>query len=287
MIEVDNLGFSYRGAESPTLFDLDFEVLEQEVFGLLGPSGAGKSTTLNILIGLLKSYSGSVTVLGQELRDSDSRLYENIGVCFELPNHYLKLTARENLNYFRSLYTQPTHTPEEVLGWVGLEEDIDRRVAEFSKGMKTRLNFARSIIHQPQMLFLDEPTGGLDPVTARVIKQLILDLRQRGTTVLLSTHDMTVADQLCDRLAFIAEGRISTIDEPEALKRQYGRRSLKVSYLDDSQQEAEQEFALDGIGHNQAFLDLLKSTARIETIHSQETTLEQVFVDVTGRELSR
>lgn len=286
MIAVSDLGFSYRGANTPALSGLDFEVAEQEIFGLLGPSGAGKSTTQNVLIGMLKQYTGSATVLGRQLRDAGSDYYEEIGVCFELPNHYLRLTARENLDYFRSLYSRDTHTPDEVLEWVGLAEDSDRRVGEFSKGMKTRLNLARSLIHRPRVLFLDEPTGGLDPVTARSVKQLILDLRERGTTVLLTTHDMTIADQLCDRLAFITSGRIAAIDSPEALKRKHGSRSLRVTYLDNERTEQTREFSLEGLGQNQDFIDLLRSAPRVETIHSQETTLEQVFIEVTGEELT-
>ncbi len=286
MIKVSELNFTYPGGTTRTLHELNFEISEHEIFGFLGPSGAGKSTTQNILIGLLKDYQGSATVLDREISDWNDEIYEQIGVCFELPNHYHKLSAKENLDYFRSLYQPPTYQPEEVLEWVGLTSDANKRVSDFSKGMKTRLNLARSLIHKPKILFLDEPTGGLDPVNSRRVKELIRDLRARGTTIFVTTHDMMVADHLCDRVAFIADGKISNIENPDTLKKQHGSRSLRLEYLDDSEQRCEREFSLDGIGQNDEFIELLKSAPRIETIHSQETTLDQVFINLTGQELT-
>lgn len=286
MISVKNLTYTYPGAKQETLHGLNFEVAEDEIFGFLGPSGAGKSTTQNILIGLLKDYGGTIQMMNRELNEWGQDYYEHIGVSFELPNHYLKLTALENLNHFRSLYSGPTLEPMDVLAWVGLQEDADKKVEDYSKGMKIRLNVARSIIHQPKVLFLDEPTSGLDPVNARKIKDLVLDLRRRGATVFVTTHDMMVADELCDRVAFITAGQISLIDAPPVLKKQYGQRKVQVEYLNGAQAVQHQEFPLDGLGDNEAFLNLLKSAPRVETIHTQETTLENIFIEVTGQELS-
>lgn len=286
MISVHDLTYTYPGATQETLHGLHFDIAEGEIFGFLGPSGAGKSTTQKILIGLLQEYGGTIEVMDRELRAWGQEYYEHVGVSFELPNHYLKLTALENLNYFRSLYSGATLDPMEVLTWVGLEEDADRRVAEFSKGMKIRLNVARSLIHKPKLLFLDEPTSGLDPVNARNIKDLVLDLRAQGTTIFVTTHDMTVADQLCDRVAFITAGAIRVIDAPSALKKQYGTRNVRVEYLNGADGVQRQEFPLDGLGENAAFLRLLQSARRVETIHTQETTLENIFIQVTGEELS-
>ncbi len=285
MISVKNLEYSYPGARQQVLKGLQFDIAENEIFGFLGPSGAGKSTTQKLLIGLLRNYSGQVLVMGKEIADWGSELYEHVGVSFELPNHFLKLTARENLAYFRSLYSSDTLPPMEVLRWVGLRDDADKKVAEFSKGMKMRLNVARSLMHRPKLLFLDEPTNGLDPANARRIKDLILRLRAEGTTVFVTTHDMTVADELCDRVAFITNGHINVADAPSALKKQYGKRSLFVEYLDGDDVILRQEFSLDGLGGNERFLDLLKTADRIETIHTQETTLENIFIQVTGQEL--
>ncbi len=285
MIHVKNLTYTYPGASKETLHGLNFKIAQGEIFGFLGPSGAGKSTTQKILIGLLKEYGGDIDIMGRELRQWGQEFYEEIGVSFELPNHYLKLSALENLNYFRSLYSGETHDPLHVLEWVDLQDDADKRVSDFSKGMKIRLNVARSLLHKPKLLFLDEPTSGLDPVNARRIKDLVLEQRAQGTTVFVTTHNMTVADELCDRVAFITEGNIRAMDAPTALKKQYGKRQVQVEYLNGTNETTVNEFPLDGIGENAAFLDLLRSAHRIETIHTQETTLENIFIQVTGQEL--
>ena len=285
MIKVKNLTFTYKGANKETLHGLNFEIADGEIFGFLGPSGAGKSTTQKILIGLLKDYGGNITVMGKEVNQWGQDYYEHIGVSFELPNHYLKLTARENLNYFKSLYSGASADPMQLLERVGLADDADKKVADYSKGMKIRLNVARSLIHKPKVLFLDEPTSGLDPVNARNIKDFILELRQQGTTVFVTTHNMTVADELCDRVAFISDGNISVVDAPSTLKKQYGKRNVQIEYLNGSADLLHREFPLDGLGDNADFINLLKSANRVETIHTQETTLENIFIEVTGQEL--
>ncbi len=285
VITVRGLRYSYPKAAAEVLHGLDCDIDEGEILGFLGPSGAGKSTTQKILIGLLKGYQGSVRVLGRELSGWGSDYYERIGVSFELPNHYLRLTARENLNYFRSLFSGNTLDPIKVLEWVGLAEDADKRVSTFSKGMKIRLNVARSLLHQPKLLFLDEPTGGLDPVNARHIKDLVLRQRAQGTTVFVTTHSMELADELCDRVAFISAGAVSEIDSPSVLKRRYGKRAVTVEYTNSARETGLREFPLDGLGDNPEFIDLLRSAGRIEAIHTQETTLESVFIQVTGQEL--
>lgn len=286
MITVRNLMYTYRGATQKTLHGLNFEVAEGEIFGFLGPSGAGKSTTQKLLIGLLKNYQGSIQVMGREISQWGQDYFEHVGVSFELPNHYLKLTALENLNFFRSLYRHQTFEPLELLEWVGLQEEADKKVADFSKGMKVRLNVARSLLHQPKLLFLDEPTSGLDPVNARNIKNLILKLRQRGMTVFVTTHNMMVADELCDRVGFITAGRLSLIDAPKTLKKRYGKRNVQVEYFNGAAEAQRQEFPLDGLGDNLDFIALLKSARQVETIHTQETTLENIFIKVTGQELA-
>jgi fluoroquinolone transport system ATP-binding protein len=262
---------------------LDFRIAAGEVFGLLGPSGAGKSTTQKILIGLLRGYEGQVTVLGRDLRSWGQDYYERIGVSFELPNHYLKLTALENLRYWRALYAGPTHDPLHVLEQVGLAEDANRRVGQFSKGMRNRLNVARALLHRPALLFLDEPTSGLDPANARRIMTLIRQQQAAGTTIFLTTHNMQVADELCDRVAFIVDGRIMLIDAPRALRLTHGRRSVLVEHGANGTR-SRSEFPLDGIGDNAGFLQILRREP-VETIHTQETTLEAIFLQLTGRSL--
>lgn len=283
MIEVEGLVYTYPGASEATLHALSFAIEAREVFGFLGPSGAGKSTTQKILIGLLRSYSGHAHVMGREVRDWSQDYYQQIGVSFELPNHHKRLTAVENLEHFGALYAGEIVEPMEVLRWVGLAEEAHKRVSEFSKGMKIRLNLARSVLHRPKLLFLDEPTSGLDPVNARMVKNLILRLRSEGATVFLTTHDMAVADQLCDRVAFITSGGIAAIDAPSAFKRRHGRRAIRVEYKDNGTLR-EAEFPLDGLGQDAGFAGLLREHP-IETIHTQETTLENVFIEITGEEL--
>lgn len=285
MIEVRNLHYTYPGAKAETLHGLDFSIAKGEIFGFLGPSGAGKSTTQKILIGLLKGYQGNVTVFGREINDWGSDYYERIGVSFELPNHYLKLTGLENLNYFRSLYSGATRDPMALLEQVGLKDAAETPVAAYSKGMKVRLNVARSLINKPEVIFLDEPTSGLDPVNARMIKDLVLQLRADGTTVFVTTHNMMVADELADRVAFIVDGQINLIDAPATLKKQHGRRSVAVEYVKGTGDTDCREFPITGLADNNEFISTLRDY-HIETIHTQETTLENIFIQVTGRELA-
>lgn len=284
MINVRNLTFTYSTASTAAINGLNFEVERGEIFGFLGPSGAGKSTTQKILIGLLQGYQGQVQVFGKALADWKSDYYERVGVSFELPNHFMKLTALENLRYFRSLYSHPTLAPQAVLEMVGLGNDGDMPVAQYSKGMKNRLNLARSLLHNPELLFLDEPTSGLDPVNSRNVKDLVKAQKQAGKTVFLTTHDMAVADELCDRVAFIMDGAIKLIAPPRDLKLSYGEPSVCVEYQ-GAVRLAHTEFALAGLGNNDEFLRLLRDGA-VRTIHTQEATLEDIFIRVTGRSLA-
>ena len=286
MIEARGLTFTYATANQPAVDGIDFEIPKGEIFGFLGPSGAGKSTTQKILIGLLREYRGQVTVLGEDLGGWGPDFYERVGVSFEQPNHYLKLTALENLAYFASLYSGSTEAPLDLLESFGLRDDRDTRVGEFSKGMRNRLNLARSLLNKPELLFLDEPTAGLDPVNAQRVKDIIEDRRQAGATVFLTTHDMSAADQLCDRVAFIVDGRISLVDSPRSLKLQHGRRAVRVEFVADSAAAVEREdFDLDDLADNERFLEILRQ-GRIETIHTLEATLADVFINVTGRGLT-
>ncbi|MFL5803657.1 MAG: ABC transporter ATP-binding protein [Roseiflexaceae bacterium] len=283
MITVKHMTFTYAGTPAPAVSDVSFSIARGEIFGFLGPSGAGKSTTQKILIGLLKGYMGRIAVLGKDLAAWGSDYYERVGVSFELPNHFLKLTALENLAYFAALYRRPARDPQELLELVGLGQDGKLPVGQFSKGMKNRLNVARALLHDPELLFLDEPTSGLDPVNARRIKDLIRAQQQAGKTIFLTTHNMAVAENLCDRVAFIVDGQVKLIDAPRALRLRYGAPMVRVEYQANSHTTRE-EYALAGLGDNGAFLDLLRQGA-VQTIHTQEATLEDIFITVTGRRL--
>ena len=281
MIHVEQLNYTYPHAAAPAITDLNFAIAPGEIFGFLGPSGAGKSTTQNILIGLCKGYKGNVKVFGREMNTWGEDYYERIGVSFELPNHFLKLTALENLRYFGALYHRPPRDPRAVLELVGLGTDADTPVAQFSKGMQNRLNLARALAHEPELLFLDEPTSGLDPVNVQQVRTLILAQRDAGRTVVLTTHNMMIAEELCDRVAFIVDGHIRLIDTPRALRLRYGQSSVRVEYGEGQAQS----FPLAELGANQGFLQLLRERP-IQTIHSQEATLDQIFIQVTGRSLA-
>ena len=285
MIHVEDLTYTYPAGASPAVRGLTFTVEKGEVFGFLGPSGAGKTTTQNILIGLIKGWQGHVRVLNRPLTEWGADYYRSIGVSFEAPNHYLKLSARENLEYFRSLYDGKADPVDEVLAIVGLENDIDKAVGEFSKGMKNRLNFARSLLHRPELWFLDEPTAGLDPVNAVRIREIIRQRQELGVTTVVTTHDMITAEAVCDRVAFIIDGQITTIDTPDALRRRFGSREVEVRWEDPhGDDERAQRFPLDGFADNTAFLEALRRPG-LRTIHSLEAKLEDVFVQVTGRSL--
>jgi fluoroquinolone transport system ATP-binding protein len=284
VIHTRSFRFAYPGAVRPAVHDLTFAVGRGEIFGFLGPSGAGKSTTQNVLIRLLDGYEGSVAVLGRDLRAWDRSYYRKIGVSFESPNHYLKLTARENLRLFAGLHGRHSEDPDALLERVGLLEDGDKRVGEFSKGMRGRLTLARALLHRPELLFLDEPTAGLDPVTARRIRRVIRAARDAGATIFLTTHDMVTADELCDRVAFLVDGRIAALDAPRALRLAHGRRVVRIETRRDDVTAA-REFALEGLADDPEFLALVRAGG-IETIHTLETTLEDVFIQVTGRTLA-
>ncbi len=205
MIRVRDLVFSYARTAEPVVRGLSFDIAPGEIFGLLGPSGAGKSTIQKILIGLLDGYQGSATVLDTEVSGWRGDDYERIGVAFEAPTHFLKLTAIENLRYFARLYSsagaRTTHDvgsnrdPRALLAELDLAEAADKLVSQFSKGMKTRLGVARALLHDPELIFLDEPTVGLDPVNCRRIRELIRRQRDAGKTIFLTTHDMVVAGE--------------------------------------------------------------------------------------------
>ncbi|MCD1259585.1 ABC transporter ATP-binding protein [Paenibacillus athensensis] len=285
MIHVDNLTYAYPRQAEPALHELIFTIGSGEIFGFLGPSGAGKSTTQKLLTGLLHSYSGSARVFGSELRRKPRDFYERIGVAFEFPNFYQKFTALENLQHFRSLYKSKTLDPMECLARFGLADAAHLKVAQFSKGMRMRLNVCRALLHDPELLFLDEPTSGLDPVNAEAMKQQFMELRAQGKTIVLNTHNMHAADELCDRVAFLVDGRIRLIDSPRELKLRFGNRKIRVEYVGEAGKTGSRDFDLHGIGHNPDFTELLR-TRPIETIHSQEATLEHIFIQVTGRSLT-
>ncbi len=282
MIEVKDLIYNYPKNKTTTVKNISFSIAKGEIFGFLGPSGAGKSTTQKILIKLLTGYSGEIIIAGQNLKYSDSSFFNKIGVCFELPNHYLKLTAIENLSFFSGFYHRKPKNMVELLEVVGLAEDGNTKVEKFSKGMKMRLNFIRSIMHDPEILFLDEPTSGMDPMNARKIKNIILEQKQQGKTIFITTHNMHDADELCDRVAFIVDGKLETVDSPKNIKQRGGKRIVRVEY--GKEVIKSEDFLLDNLADNIQFLTILRNN-HIRSIHSREASLEDMFIQVTGKKL--
>jgi fluoroquinolone transport system ATP-binding protein len=281
MIKVENLSYAYPKSKATVLKNLNFEIKRGEIFGFLGPSGAGKSTTQKVLYKILHDYTGEISINDKPLKDWGDEYFERIGVGFELPNHYLKLTARENLRLFASFYPEKNlRSFDELFDTFGLAGDADKRVEEFSKGMKMRLNFIRAIMHEPDVLFLDEPTSGLDPINAQKIKRYIKRLKTEGKTIFVTTHDMTTADELCDRVSFIADGEIRLTEKPSVLKNEHGKHAVRVELKDGRQAE----FPVKNLGSNAKFLDFIKHD-EILRINTQEATLEEVFIKITGTKL--
>ncbi|MDX9846383.1 MAG: ABC transporter ATP-binding protein [Tenuifilaceae bacterium] len=283
MISVHNLSFTYPKSNVEAVKNISFDVQDGEIFGFLGPSGAGKSTTQKLLIKLLQGFQGDVTVLKRKLSSWNGDYFANIGVGFELPNHYLKLTGEENLKLFSSFYPKVVYKPVELLRMVELEEHAKKPVESYSKGMKMRLNFVRSLMHDPKLLFLDEPTSGLDPGYARMIKDIIIDLKKRGKTIFLTTHNMHDADELCDRVAFMVDGELKLIGSPRELKLQNGKRRVKIETRVD-EKLVTQEFEFSGLPQNSDFLESI-SNPNLQSIHSCEESLEEVFLRTTGKSL--
>lgn len=281
MIQVNNLTFSYTN--KPFINDISFNVKKGEIFGFLGPSGAGKSTLQKILLGLLPKYQGSAMVNGMECKSHDSSFYETIGVDFEYSTMYEKLSAIENLSFFSQLYQKKCRDINELLKRVGLEQDADKRVSDYSKGMKSRLNFIKALLHDPDLLYLDEPTSGLDPTNNRLMKDIILEEKEKGKTILITTHNMQDATELCDRVAFIVEGQIFALDTPHNLIMSRSAAKLTYSWLQDGREQTN-SCSMDKVSEDGLLSQLIKEN-RIISIHSSEPTLNDIFMDVTGRTL--
>lgn len=281
-IIVENLKHHYGNLVA--VDGISFRVARQEILGFLGPNGAGKSTTVQVLTGQLRLQSGKVVVLGIDIAKNIKAVQAKIGICFEQPNLYEQMTALENLELFARLFGVKGFNSQDLLKKVGLEGREKDKVSNYSKGMKQRLMVARSMVSQPEILFLDEPTSGLDPVSADSIRQLILKERDRGATIFLTTHDMWEADKLCDRVAFLNQGKIAALDTPEILKQRYGQRSMVLEITRDNRLEP-RTITLDRPDTPQMIQELF-AREKVVTAHSQEATLEDIFLKITGRRLT-
>lgn len=283
MIKVSNLNFTYEKSKKHAVKGLDFSIAKGEIFGFLGPNGAGKTTTQRLIIGLLQGYTGKIEIMGKERSEWNKDFFEHIGVAFDFPNLYTKLTGEENLKLISSYYKKKPENLDILFDKVGLMKDKHTKVESYSKGMKMRLNFIRSIMHDPDIMFFDEPTSGLDPVNAKIIKSMIMEMKDNNKTVFLTTHNMTVAEQLCDKVAFINDGDISVIDSPQNLMIENGEAIVNVSYK-QANKLLNTSFPMKSLYDNKDFINLLK-TDTVVSVHSKEATLEDIFIKLTGREL--
>lgn len=282
-IIVENL--TYRYGDLTAVDHIHFDVAEGEILGFLGPNGAGKTTTVKMLTGQMRPKEGQATLLGMDITRHTEKVQAQIGVCFEIANLYEQMTGIENLKLFAQLFSVKNFDYRALLDRVGLGERGKDRVEGYSKGMKQRLMVARALVNQPRILFLDEPTEGLDPVSAESIRSLILEEAQKGVTVFLTTHDMLEADKLCDRVAFINQGKIAALDTPHNLKQQYGKRMVIAQVTGSDGRLENREIILD-TDVTAGQLQKLFSEEKVITIHSEEASLEDIFIRTTGRGLA-
>jgi len=278
-IEVTGLSRKFDGLRA--VDDISFAVETGEVFGFLGHNGAGKTTTIRMLTGQLRPTAGHAWVAGCDVLTEQQRLKPLIGAVSENQNLYERMSGRENLEFAARLYGTEMNQIDEALRQVGLLDRAKDSAKNYSNGMKQRLLIARALLHRPQIVFLDEPTRGLDPVVARDIRRLVRDLSVQGVTIFLTTHYMEEADQLCGRVAFLSEGRIVALDTPDNLKVSHGQRSLMLTLNNGDRLT----ISLDDENAGKK-LEQLVTSGRIRTLHSAEATLEEVFIQITGRRLS-
>ena len=279
-IEVEKLSRTFNGLKA--VDNISFSVEAGEIFGFLGHNGAGKTTTIRMLSGQLLPTSGRAHVAGCDVITEQRRLKPLIGVVSEHQNLYERMSGRENLEFAVRLYGQDVRRVNETLKQVDLLERAKDNVRTYSNGMKQRLLIARALLHRPQIIFLDEPTRGLDPVVGREIRRLILDLSQQGVTIFLTTHYMEEADHLCGRVAFLSDGRMVALDTPKNLKVAHGHNSVNVTL------ENGESLTIDLNDHDAGKqLEQLVSAGQVRTLHTAEATLEEVFIRMAGRELSQ
>lgn len=315
MKSLDNLAISTkrltkRFKELVAVDHITFDVQRGEIFGFLGPNGAGKSTAIRMLCTLSRPSDGTATVAGYDIIKQDSEVRKHIGLVSEKMIMYNDLTARENLKLFGKLYDIPT--PElnsridELLRFVRMEKWGDKRIGTFSTGMKQRINVIRALLNRPDILFLDEPTLGLDPQSTAEIRELIRTInKNNGTTMILTTHMMTEADMLCDRIGIIDRGKIVALDSPRSLKRivsgtdtsvvEFELVNLTTSILYTVKgldciakvtQESESKFRVHATGGDcfDSVVDCIrKAGGKIKTVQNLEPSLEDVFLHITGR----
>ena len=273
MIVVKNV--TKKFGQKVALEEISFEVNKGEIFGFLGPSGSGKTTMIKILTGQLNADSGQTELLGKVSEKLTPADLEQIGLVSDTSGFYEKLSLYKNLQAYAKLYGKPNARVDEVLKQVDLYDSKNLAAEKLSTGMKQRMFLARALINKPQVLFLDEPTSGLDPTTSKKIHELLLDLKESGTTIFLTTHDMNEATLLCDRLSLLNRGHLIEYGTPSSIIQKYNHeKKVQLTFED----ETHTEITFEELGQT----DL----AQVVTIHSCEPTLEEIFIQLTGEKLN-
>lgn len=277
IVEMNHVSIRFK--DTLALKDVSFAIKEGEVFGFLGPSGAGKTTTIKLLTKQLKADEGDIVIMGKAIPQLEEELYLQIGVLTDNSGIYEKLSVYENMKIFADLKKIPHTQIDEILRKTGILDAKKKKAQNLSKGMKQRLLFSRAILHKPRILFLDEPTSALDPATAEEIYKIIRELKQDGTTIFLTTHNMNEADLLCDRVAFLHDGHIVECGNPDDLKLKHS--SDEIMILDEFGKEHYIRKTKESL--MQALQGLDGDIVRITSI---EPDLKTIFLDMTGRELN-
>lgn len=272
MIRVENVSKSFGSKKA--LHQISFEIKEGEIFGFLGPSGSGKTTMINVLTGQLAADQGKTVLLGKNSQDLTSNDLEQIGIVSDGSGFYEKMSLYKNLLIYAKLYGLKADRVHQVLQQVGLADAKDIIAEKLSTGMKQRMFLARALLNAPKILFLDEPTSGLDPTTSKMIHTLLQELKQAGTTIFLTTHDMHEATLLCDRLSLLNKGNLIEYGSPQDIIQKYHvDKKVRVVYNDGR----EQIVPFEELPH----LD----TTDLMMVHSCEPTLEEIFIRLTGEKL--
>ena len=272
MIRVENVSKSFGSKKA--LHQISFEIKEGEIFGFLGPSGSGKTTMINVLTGQLAADQGKTVLLGKNSQDLTSNDLEQIGIVSDGSGFYEKMSLYKNLLIYAKLYGLKSDRVVQVLQQVGLADAKDIIAEKLSTGMKQRMFLARALLNAPKILFLDEPTSGLDPTTSKMIHTLLQELKQAGTTIFLTTHDMHEATLLCDRLSLLNKGNLIEYGSPQDIIQKYHvDKKVRVAYNDGR----EQIVPFEELPH----LD----TTDLMVVHSCEPTLEEIFIRLTGEKL--
>lgn len=278
IIEVNNISKSFKNKKA--LEALTFTVKEGEIFGFLGPSGAGKTTTIKILTSQLLPSSGEAKILGKSTNSLNKDIFYHIGILTDNSGVYERLSVFDNLKLFSSIYGLATSEIDEILTTLGLIKDKSTIAKKLSKGMRQRLILARAVIHKPKLLFLDEPTSSLDPGLANDVHKYLKKLNKNGTTIFLTTHNMEEADKLCHRVAFLNDGKIVELDNPENLKLKYSENKINILLKNSERLE------IDNNAEGGKIIKELMEKDTLLSIHSKEPSLEDIFLKLTGRDLA-